>query len=805
MELVREPAPGRAALRRRRGAPLGRRRPAPVVLSPGTSTRCRRRATSRAGSRTAPCTGSARRDMKGGVAVMLELARWAPAPTRLRPASSSSRARRSRSRRARCRRCSRRGAARRRRARGRARADRLHPPRRLPRQPQGAGRLPRRERALGAAVDGRERDHELARRASRGSLELEPLDVELDGLVYREVLSAVRVDGGDRRERRARRRVERELNFRYAPGPHAATRRRRGCASSCRTASCASLHNSPAAPPGARATRSSQRLREPRARGRAEAGVDAGGAVRRAGHRRDQLRPGRDAYAHRRDEQIPIANLERCFETLQRFLASVSLVTCNSPRSSRRWHLSVRRGSRRRGGGCAAEGVEVIDFGKGDPNEPTDPLIRRGARRRRCRSARRIRSPQGLPELREAAAGWCGRRFGVELDPETEIVPTLRLEGGDLLARAGVVDPARQTRSCVHASPAYPVYERGALFAGARSRRCRCCARTASCPTSTRSTGRGTIGAPLGQLPEQPDGRASRRSRSTSELAARAPRARLRRRLRRGVHGALVRRAAAVGARRSADRSRIVVFQTLSKRSSMTGYRSGLRRGAAGGRRGAEGVPADGRDGAAGVRPARLGRGLGRRAPRRGDARALPREARGAAAGAASARAGRSSAARRRCTSGVASRAASRRRRSRRGCSSTGSIVSPGAFFGPSGEGYVRFALVPTLEECERARPRSWRGPVTRRARRRRSIAALDRGEAAASPRRSDGEWRVNEEAKAAILDVLPAAQAGADRGRAVRVPRQDPAQARPRGARRARRAAGDGALRRRSSRRASC
>ena len=32
-----------------------------------------------------------------------------------------------------------------------------------------------------------------------------------------------------------------------------------------------------------------------------------------------------------------------------------------------------------------------------------------------------------------------------------------------------------------------------------------------------------------------------------------------------------------------------------------------------------------------------------------------------------------------------------------------GVIVSPGTFFGPSGEGYIRFALVPTLEECERA------------------------------------------------------------------------------------------------------
>jgi aspartate/methionine/tyrosine aminotransferase len=32
-----------------------------------------------------------------------------------------------------------------------------------------------------------------------------------------------------------------------------------------------------------------------------------------------------------------------------------------------------------------------------------------------------------------------------------------------------------------------------------------------------------------------------------------------------------------------------------------------------------------------------------------------------------------------------------------------GVVVSPGSFFGPSGEGYVRFALVPSLEDCRRA------------------------------------------------------------------------------------------------------
>ncbi len=48
-------------------------------------------------------------------------------------------------------------------------------------------------------------------------------------------------------------------------------------------------------------------------------------------------------------------------------------------------------------------------------------------------------------------------------------------------------------------------------------------------------------------------------------------------------------------------------------------------------------------------------------------------------------------------------RPASTPKRSPSGCSQRGVLVSPGTFFGPSGEGYIRFALVPTLEECERA------------------------------------------------------------------------------------------------------
>src|SRR5436190_7506624 len=111
-----------------------------------------------------------------------------------------------------------------------------------------------------------------------------------------------------------------------------------------------------------------------------------------------------------------------------------------------------------------AQGVDVIDFGKGDPNEPTDPTIRQA-----LIDALPVRAPYplaaGLPELREAAAGWCARRFGVELDPETEIVPTYGSKEA-IFSLAQVLDTAG--RVVAFGEPAYPVYERGALFAGAR-------------------------------------------------------------------------------------------------------------------------------------------------------------------------------------------------------------------------------------------------------------------------------------------------------------------------------------------------
>jgi succinyl-diaminopimelate desuccinylase len=147
---------------------------------------------------------------------------------------------------------------------------------------------------------------------------LEPVDVELDGLVYREVVSAVRVEGGIA-QNVVPARASAELNFRYAPG-----RSRREAEARLRElvpdGELLVLHNSPSAPP-ALGNPFLGRLRElvpdvapkqawtPVAQF-AEQGIDG-----------INYGPGATAYAHRQDEQIPIANLHAVYETLARFLS----------------------------------------------------------------------------------------------------------------------------------------------------------------------------------------------------------------------------------------------------------------------------------------------------------------------------------------------------------------------------------------------------------------------------------------------------------------------------------------------------
>ena len=75
---------------------------------------------------------------------------------------------------------------------------------------------------------------------------------------------------------------------------------------------------------------------------------------------------------------------------------------------------------------------------------------------------------EGLPELRGAIAGWCGRRFGVELDPDTEVIPTYGSKEAIFSFAQLVLDRDEPKTRVVVTEPGYPVPARGAAFAGAR-------------------------------------------------------------------------------------------------------------------------------------------------------------------------------------------------------------------------------------------------------------------------------------------------------------------------------------------------
>jgi N-succinyldiaminopimelate aminotransferase len=349
----------------------------------------------------------------------------------------------------------------------------------------------------------------------------------------------------------------------------------------------------------------------------------------------------------------------------------------------------------------AAAGVELIDFGKGDPMEPTDERIRRALV---DGLEERLGYPlaEGLPELRAAVAGWCERRFGVRLDPEKEIVPTYGSKEAIFLLAQVVVDRGSEKRLVLTTEPGYPVPDRGAAFAGAEVEQLPLLERNGFLPdleAVDTDTWKRTAIVWI-NYPNNPTGAVAPLS-FFEQLAG----------LSRGYDFLVASDEAytelwfaepphsALEARR---RGNVVVFNTLSKRSSMTGYRSGF-------------VAAD----------AELVDALKQFRPTVGTA---PQEFVQRA-------------------SVVAwgderhveeTRARYRRKREllldvlgRKGIRSAGGpatmylwlevprdetseelasrllehglIVSPGSFFGPAGEGYWRIALVPTEDECRRA------------------------------------------------------------------------------------------------------
>jgi succinyldiaminopimelate transaminase len=113
-----------------------------------------------------------------------------------------------------------------------------------------------------------------------------------------------------------------------------------------------------------------------------------------------------------------------------------------------------------------ARGQRVYDFGTGDPREPT-PAILRQALQEGIAAVSQYPPTAGTPALRQAVAGYLRRRFGVTVDPETEVLATLGSKEALFHLPMTFVQVPSDKDLVLYGEPAYPVYEIGALFAEA--------------------------------------------------------------------------------------------------------------------------------------------------------------------------------------------------------------------------------------------------------------------------------------------------------------------------------------------------
>ncbi len=346
-------------------------------------------------------------------------------------------------------------------------------------------------------------------------------------------------------------------------------------------------------------------------------------------------------------------------------------------------------------------GLEVIDFGMGDPREPTDPRIisalRDGVRERMGYPA-----AVGLVELREAVAAWVGRRFGASLDPETNVIPTLGSKEAIFSFAQVVLDLAGGRDTVISTEPGYPVGARGARFAGGRVEELPLLEANGFLPdlaAVSQETWRRTALVWV-NYPNNPTG-------ATAPIGFYEQLATLAR-----EHDFVLASDEAytelwfdeppVSALQLPDWTNLVVFNTLSKRSSMTGYRSGF----------VAGDP----ELVAALKQFRPNVGT---APQEFVQRASVvawsdethvERARETYARKRDlfldlfARVGlRDAGGRATMYLWVATPAGETAEGFATRLLEQGVLVAPGSFLGRSGEGYVRFALVPTEDECRRA------------------------------------------------------------------------------------------------------
>ena len=114
-----------------------------------------------------------------------------------------------------------------------------------------------------------------------------------------------------------------------------------------------------------------------------------------------------------------------------------------------------------------ARGVDIIDLGIGDPDLPTPPHIIEALKKAAEDPAtHRYPSYSGMGDFKEAVAKWYQERFGVELDPDTEVISLIGSKEGIAHFPLAFVNPGDVA---LVPAPAYPVYHIATMFAGGES------------------------------------------------------------------------------------------------------------------------------------------------------------------------------------------------------------------------------------------------------------------------------------------------------------------------------------------------
>lgn len=114
-----------------------------------------------------------------------------------------------------------------------------------------------------------------------------------------------------------------------------------------------------------------------------------------------------------------------------------------------------------------AQGVDVIDFGVGDPDLPTPHHIVEALKKAvEDPSTHRYPSYSGMHDFRDCVARWYKRRFGVDLEPSREVIVLIGSKEGIAHIPLAFINPGDLA---LVPTPAYPVYHTGTIFAGGES------------------------------------------------------------------------------------------------------------------------------------------------------------------------------------------------------------------------------------------------------------------------------------------------------------------------------------------------